>query len=42
MGRKVAFQIDGEIIQTEIIKVDRTKLYGSTQKVVFNKNGEEC
>lgn len=42
MGRKVAFQIDGEIIQSEIIKVDRTKLYGSTQKVVFNKNGEEC
>jgi hypothetical protein len=42
MGRKVSFQIDGENVHSEIIKVDRTKLYGSTRKVVFNKDGQEC
>ena len=42
MGRKVNFIIEGIPLQSEIIKVDRTKLYGTSQKVVYDTNKEEC
>jgi len=42
MGRKVNFKIDGSLLQSEIVKVDRTKLYGTSQKVVYDTNKEEC
>jgi len=42
MGRKVNFKIEGSLLQSEIVKVDRTKLYGTSQKVVYDTNKEEC
>ncbi len=42
MGRKINFKIEGNLLQSEIVKVDRTKLYGTSQKVVYDTNKEEC
>jgi hypothetical protein len=42
MGRKINFKIEGNLLQSEIVKVDRTKLYGTSQKVVYDKNKDEC
>ena len=42
MGRKINFKIEGKLLQSEIVKVDRTKLYGTSQKVVYDKNKDEC
>ena len=42
MGRKVSFNIENSILQSEIVKVDRSKLYGISQKVVYDKNKDEC
>ena len=42
MGRKVSFKIEGSLLESEIVKVDRTKLYGTSEKIVYNTNKEEC
>ena len=41
MGRKIKFNISGVSLQSEIVKVDRSKIYGSV-KVVRNNNNEDC
>ena len=42
MGRKVSFKIEGSLLESEIVKVDRTKLYGNSEKMVYDSNKEEC
>lgn len=42
MGRKVSFKIEGSLLESEIVKVDRTKLYGTSEKIVYDTNKEEC
>ena len=42
MGRKVSFKIEGSLLECEIVKVDRTKLYGTSEKIVYDTNKEEC
>jgi len=42
MGRKVSFKIGGSLLESEIVKVDRTKLYGTSEKIVYDTNKEEC
>jgi len=42
MGRKVSFKIEGNQLESEIVKVDRTKLYGTSEKIVYDTNKEEC
>ena len=42
MGRKVSFKIEGSLLESEIVKVDRAKLYGNSKKIVFDSSKEEC
>ena len=42
MGRKVKFDFSGAILESEITKVDRKKLYGSSKKIVKDNDGNEC
>ncbi len=42
MGRKIKFNLDGITLESEIIKVDRSKLYGSINKIVKDSDNEEC
>ena len=42
MGRKVSFKIEGSLLESGIVKVDRTKLYGTSEKIVYDTNKEEC
>ena len=42
MGRKVSFKIEGSLLESEIVKVDRRKLYGTSEKIVYDTNKEEC
>lgn len=42
MGRKVSFKIEGSLLESEIVKVDRSKLYGNSEKIVYDTNKEEC
>ena len=42
MGRKIKFNFDGISLESEIIKVDRSKLYGSVNKIVKDSDNEEC
>ena len=42
MGRKIQFNIDGVLLKSELSKVDRSKLYGSTKKVVKSSDGNNC
>ena len=42
MGRKIKFNFDGITLESEIIKVDRSKLYGSVNKIVKDSDNEEC
>ena len=42
MGRKIKFNLSGVSLQSEIVKVDRSKIYGSVKKVVRNNNNEDC
>lgn len=42
MGRKVSFKIQGDLLESEIVKVDRSKIYGSSEKIVLDTNKEEC
>ena len=42
MGRKVSFKIEGSLLESEIVKVDRSKLYGTSEKIVYDSNMEEC
>ena len=42
MGRKVSFKVEGSLLESEIVKVDRTKLYGTSEKIVYDTNKEEC
>ena len=42
MGRKVSFKIEGSLLESEIVKVDRTKIYGTSEKIVYDTNKEEC
>lgn len=42
MGRKVIFNLEGISLESEISKVDRSKLYGSSKKIVKDNNGNEC
>ena len=34
MGRKVSFKLEGSVLESEIVKVDRTKLYGTSKRIV--------
>lgn len=42
MGRVVKFNFGTNCLESEIVKVDRTKLYGSSKKIVKDNNGDEC
>ena len=42
MGRKVSFKIEGSLLESEIVKVDRAKLYGTSEKIIYDTNKEEC
>lgn len=42
MGRKIKFNLSGVSLQSEIVKVDRSKIYGSVKKVVRDNNNEDC
>ncbi len=42
MGRPIKFNLSGVSLEAEIIKVDRSKLYGTSTRVVYDENGEEC
>ena len=42
MARAVKFNFGGNILESEIIKVDRTKLYGSSKKIVKDPKGNVC
>jgi hypothetical protein len=42
MARVVKFNIEGSSLESEIVKVDRTKLYGSSKKIVKDSKGNEC
>ena len=42
MGRKVSFKLEGSVLESEIVKVDRTKLYGTSKRIVYDTNKGEC
>ena len=42
MGRPIKFNLSGISLEAEITKVDRSKLYGTSTRVVYDENGEEC
>mgnify|MGYP001313859052 CR=1 FL=1 len=42
MGRVVKFNIGTNCLESEITKVDRKKLYGSSKKIIKDSNGNEC
>ena len=42
MARKVKFNINSSILESGIVKVDRSKLYGSSKKIVRDMKGNEC
>ena len=42
MARKVKFSINNNLFESAIVKVDRSKLYGSSKKIVRDINGNEC
>ena len=42
MGRKIKFNLEGQVLESEITKVDRKKLYGSSNKIVNDNQGNEC
>lgn len=42
MARAVKFNFGGNILESQIVKVDRTKLYGSSKKIVKDPKGNIC
>ena len=42
MGRKIKFNLEGQVLESEITKVDRKKLYGSSKKIVKDNQGNGC
>ena len=42
MARKVKFNINDNLFESGIVKVDRSKLYGSSKKIVRDMKGNEC
>ena len=42
MAREVKFNINDTLLESGIVKVDRSKLYGSSKKVVRDIKGNEC
>ena len=42
MPRKVKFNFNDTLLESGIVKVDRSKLYGSSKKVVRDIKGNEC
>lgn len=42
MARLVKFNFGGNILESQIVKVDRTKLYGSSKKIVKDSKGNIC
>lgn len=42
MARKVKFNINDNLIESGIVKVDRSKLYGSSKKIVRDMKGDKC
>jgi len=42
MARKVKFIINDNLFESGIVKVDRSKLYGSSKKIVRDMKGNEC
>jgi hypothetical protein len=42
MARKVKFIINDNFFESGIVKVDRSKLYGSSKKIVRDMKGNEC
>ena len=42
MARKVKFIIKDNLFESGIVKVDRSKLYGSSKKIVRDMKGNEC
>ena len=42
MARSVKFNFSNTILESTIAKVDRSKLYGSSKKIVRDFNGDKC
>ena len=42
MARSVKFNFSNIILESDITKVDRKKLYGSSKKNIKDSNGNEC
>ena len=42
MSRQIKFNLEGILLDAPINKVDRAKLYGTSTRVVYDENGEEC
>ncbi len=42
MARKVKFNIGNNILESEIVKIDRSKLYGSSKNIIRDSVGNEC
>ncbi|MAD11970.1 MAG: hypothetical protein CMC04_04545 [Flavobacteriaceae bacterium] len=42
MARSVKFNFSNTILESTIVKVDRSKLYGSSKKIVRDLNGDKC
>jgi hypothetical protein len=42
MARKLGFIVNGEKIELELFKIERSKLYGSSYTKAFDENGKEC
>ena len=42
MARQLEFKIGNETVGLELIKIERSKLYGSSLTLAFDENGEKC
>lgn len=42
MARNVTFNINGQTLTSNVIKVDRSKLYGTSKIIVYDNKGGKC
>ncbi len=42
MSRQIKFNLEGVLLEAPISKVDRSKLYGTSTREVYDENGDEC
>ena len=42
MSRQIKFNLEGVLLQAQISKVDRAKLYGTSTREVYDENGDQC